>query len=250
MAFSVEDYQDLMEVLRQHPEWTAQLRELLVGKQLDEANERLTRIEAALDRVDAQIAEQGRLLAALILQVAEQGQQIAEQGRQIAELAGRIGTQGERFEALFRSIDNRLGTVEGWRVETKWIEQGRSYLHGIVKKARLVQIGDLDGLDEALEDGRITRQELLSVGYADALFRGTSRAGTDIIAVVEASKTIDEHDIERATARAAVLRRAGYGAVAVVGGDVIRGEDRVRAQELAVAIFIGGQLEHWPDSAA
>ena len=236
MAFSIEDYQDLMEVLRQHPEWTAQLRELLVGKQLDEANERLARIEATLDRVDAQIAEQGR-------QIAEQGRQIAEQGRQIALIA-------ERLESSLLRIDARLGTVEGWRTEQRWITHGRSWLSRVVQDATLVGVPDLLALKGAMLDGRIGTSEYDEVGLADALFRGLTDDGAEVVAVIEASKTIDLHDIDRADNRARILRRAGYRAMGIVAGESIRTEDRERAAARGLGVYLGGRIESLPASPA
>ena len=236
MAFSVDDYQDLMEVLRQHPEWTAQLRELLVGRQLDEANERLTRIEAALDQQSKQIAEQSR--------------QISEQGRQIGLMADRLA---EAIKALTEAIDRlstRVGTVEGWKTEQQWMDNGRSLLHRVVRKAKRVEVPDLDGLAAATTDGRISEAEMDNVARADVLYQGLSDSGSDIIAVIEASKTIDIHDIDRADVRARILQRAGYNAVGVVGGATIRPEDKVRAENQGVAIFLGGQLDFWPPAAA
>ena len=48
MAFTVEDFQDLVRLLAQHPEWRSELRRLLLSEELLMVPERLARAEQLL----------------------------------------------------------------------------------------------------------------------------------------------------------------------------------------------------------
>ena len=56
MPFTINDFQDLVRLLDQHPEWAAELRRHVLSDQLLELPERFGRIEELLERlVEAQI---------------------------------------------------------------------------------------------------------------------------------------------------------------------------------------------------
>ena len=48
MAFTVEDFQDLVRLLAQHPEWRSELRRVLLSEELLTVPERLARAEQFL----------------------------------------------------------------------------------------------------------------------------------------------------------------------------------------------------------
>ncbi len=55
MAFTVNDFEDLVGLLAQHPEWRERLRPLVVGDELLGVPGRLDRIEANLEAVTVQL---------------------------------------------------------------------------------------------------------------------------------------------------------------------------------------------------
>ncbi len=57
MAFTVDDFVDLLRLLEAHPEWRAQLRSLLLSEELLTVPERLARIEQVLVEETAQLRE-------------------------------------------------------------------------------------------------------------------------------------------------------------------------------------------------
>lgn len=62
MAFTVSDFQDLLRLLREKPEWQAELREILIGHDLAAIHEQL-RLEAE-GRARLPGADQRKLRAA------------------------------------------------------------------------------------------------------------------------------------------------------------------------------------------
>jgi hypothetical protein len=247
VAYTVDDYEQLLEILGRHPDFVARLRDLLVGDQLERIDERLTRIELAIEAQSRQIEAQGK-------QIEAQGRQIEAQGKQIEALGLRLDTVVRTVEELteqMRLVNSRLGSIEGWRVEDRFVTNGPGLLGPFVRKAVRLSAEDLDELDDAVADGRITRAERVDLGLADSLFRGkTAETRRDIIVAIEASRTIDLHDIDRAETRAQTLRRAGYNATGMVAGLAVRPEDEARARSRGVAIMVGGLMTYWPEAAA
>lgn len=229
MAYAVEDFEDMMLLLGQHPEWQARLRDLLVGDQLERINTSIERLEQAIEA---------------------QGRQIEAQGRQIEELGLRIEEQGRQFrqalDSLIATINSRFGRLEGSDIERRLRNNGRSLLWEVLKRAEPVHAPDLELVEEALASGAITRGEMADLVRVDIVFRGKLASGTDALLAVEASKTIGMTDLDRVQRRAQVLRRAGYETIPMVAGEIIREEDRARAVEQGVALMLGGLVENWP----
>lgn len=81
------------------------------------------------------------------------------------------------------------------------------------------QIGDL--LYTKLTENEITSIEMKEVMEADFLWEADVRkSGEHVVIVLESSLQVEKRDIDRAVARAAILRRIGVNAVSVVGGQV------------------------------
>ncbi len=68
-----------------------------------------------------------------------------------------------------------------------------------------------DQLDQALAAGRVTKDEVKEIKQADLVFRGSTtpkRARRPQYALLEASRTVQAHDVERARDRALLLAQA------------------------------------------
>ncbi len=112
MAFTVTDFQDLMTLLGQHPEWQAELRRVLVGDQLVAIDARLEALVAAQERTEASLEALTRRVDALggrMDQLAERMDQLAERMDQLAErmdqLAERMDQLAERMDQLTERMD-------------------------------------------------------------------------------------------------------------------------------------------------
>ncbi|MCC7367418.1 MAG: hypothetical protein IT306_03285 [Chloroflexi bacterium] len=163
MAFSVEDFHDLIALLDHHPEWRAELcrhvlsdeiRELpALVRQLVEAQVRTeTRLEelvqahahtdTRLERLESWL---GRVEAALL---------------ELAEAQGRTET--------------RLGDVEV--LELRYARRGPASFGPIARRLRVMETGPFaDMLDDAVEAGRLTSQERDAVLLADIVLTGRRR---------------------------------------------------------------------------
>ena len=90
--------------------------------------------------------------------------------------------------------------------------------------------------DEAEAEGRITEAENDLLMLSDVILGGVDEAGQPVQVLLEVSLTIQQHDIERAEARARILEKAnGIRTLAAVVGEDIPEEERTRAQHRGVA---------------
>ena len=103
----------------------------------------------------------------------------------------------------------------------------------------------IEDMDEALEEGRITEEEADVLEMADIVAWGRRRVeGTKLWFAVQAATIIDNSDVERAAAGAVALRKvSGDDAVGVVYGRRIAGQQRVRAEDLGVAVMLDEEGE-------
>lgn len=245
MAFTVTDFQDLMKLLGQHPEWQAELRRVLVGDHLSAIDTRLEALVAAQERTDATLqsllAAQARTDAS-IRQLSEAQSRTEEA---ITALASRIDALASAQLRTETRVDKVLGDV----VQGRYKSNLPSYLGRQMKRMQLIVPTDLELVAAAART--LNDRDWEALTQIDALFTGALRMTSDeVVLAVEASAVIDSHDVERAVDRAAILGRLGYRTIAAVGGDEILEFARKAALQQGVAIFLGGKVEYWPESAA
>lgn len=244
---TVNDLQDLIRLLDEHPEWKAELRQRLIQDDIQ-------RIEALLlelaegRRVDS---ERLRAIEELVRQNTEQIKQNSEQIRQNSE---RITQVTELLIALERRtgvVEDRANRAIWMAFEAQYRDRPYAYFGSVLRKARSVSLDDLPGLADAYDEGRITTDQWRVLSRLDALITGAlHRERTrQVVVALEASLTVDEHDVQRAAAGAQILRDAGLDAVGAVAGESIREALRVMAERDGVAVLIGGDVADWPKSA-
>ena len=278
MPFELRDFQDLIRLLREHPDWREELRALLLTqelltlpilvRELADGQERLTetvaqltvRLDQLTARVDqltetvAHLAEEQRRLAEEQRRLAEEQQRmaeeqgrlaeeqhrLAEEQRRMAEEQGRLTEGQQRFEV-------QMGEMRGWFLEERYRTRAPAYFGRFLRQVQPVRMGKLaDALRERLEAG-----ELAEVLLADLILTGrlhTTAGASAIWVVLEVSTTIDRRDVERAQRRAALLRQARYPAVAVAGGTEATTGARQAASETGVALLLDGRIDGWQEA--
>jgi hypothetical protein len=232
VAFTVEDFHDLIELLAQHPEWRADLRRHVLSEDLIELPalvrqlvETQTRTEGDLESVKATLAELART-----------------QARTETILSELAASQG-RTETRLGRVDSRLGDAEGDLLELRYARRGPAYLSPIARRLRVVEPGPLaDMLDDAIDEGQLTWDEREAILLTDIVLSGRRRQdGQDIYLAVEVSGGIREHDVERAVERAALLEKLGRPVIPVVAGRRINDEVAQIAFEQGVWCVLGGR---------
>ena len=157
----------------------------------------------------------------------EAGQARLERGQQRmgGELSNLTGSQYQRHvaEIGYRLVRRKLGIQDAHLLDTD-SAPGRRMI--------------IDISDAAEAAGRITVAESDEVILSDVILTGVDETSQPVQVLLEVSLTVQQHDIERAEARARILEKAsGIRTLAGVVGETIPEEERTRAQGRGVTCF-------------
>ena len=269
MAFTVQDFHDLVELLQQQPDWRAELRRLVLSEEL------LTLPQLVRELAESQLRGEQRLgrLEQVVADLTE-AQRRTEQGAErleqaVADLAkaqrrteqrvaelheAQVKTEqriAELVEAQTRT-EQRLGRIEidhgnfkGFLLEERHRQRPFLFFRSLIRKARVLYE---KGLDELLDDpvarGVLSREQADDVMLADVVVKG--RLNTDrseVVLVVEVSWGVGISDVERASRRAKLLAQTGVAALPVVSGNGITPEAVDKCRELEVWQLVHGHSD-------
>ena len=223
-------YRDLLRLLREDPDFRDEVRQLVLSQELLELPERFARFEVYVEKQFAEVrADISRL---------DEGQ--AQMRQDTSEMRGNIAKN-----------TSDIGALRGAQYERKVSRSFTSYASRAFRlcndrrlhRNRLLLSTNRDPADDfedilaaAVEDGRITDDELDELREADAVMMGLDQDST-VYFVGEFSVTVNNHDLDRAIARAKILGRAtGSNAWPMVIGAIIPEPQRARAEAEGVAL--------------
>ena len=239
MAFTIEDFQDLLEILRTKPEWKEALRRELLGEELlalpglvrdlikaiAEMNQRLYRLEQKVEALEADV---GVLKADVSVLKAD---------------VDVLKTDVDVLKADVGVLKTDVAALKGDSLERKYRERPFIYFRRILRKPKTLTDQELDDLlSKAQADGVLTEAEVDEISLLDAVVRGQRAADGQIAYLaVEISVKIDEHDVDRAVKRSRLLEKIpGVRAIPVVAGEQITPEGSAALAGNAVWAVIDG----------
>lgn len=237
MAITVNDYQDLVRLIRQRPEWQVELRHLLLDDDF-----------LALPRIVSELAEAQRRTEA----------RVAESTKQISELAEIQRQSLERLDRLERNqevILKDLAWLKGDSIERKYAERAQSYFGRWMRRIKVVLPGGMDAETENRLTKALTESEYDQLLELDVLIRGqlhrpAALAGQELWLALEASAIIDREDVRRARERAALLRKAGFRALPVVAGKGLTEGASESLQYPPIVLLLDGHAMGWDEAMA
>jgi len=201
MSFTVDDFQDLMKLLSDHPEWRAQLRPVVLGEEILAVPSHMDRVEATLDRLSGHVDD----LAVRLDRLTERVDQLTLAAQGIAQRMDRM--------------DGRMGNIEGELLETRFDRNMTQWVLDYVQRPVRVYVDDLDAIATAVSGGLLTPDERREIAMLDSMVRGLDTGdGEETVLAVELSATINSEDVERADSRRTLLKTAGVRARALVCG--------------------------------
>jgi hypothetical protein len=169
MAFTVNDFHDLVALLEERPEWRAELRRLILPEEL--------------------------------LRLPDIVRELVDAVRELTE-------QMRRAEARLGRLETEVGDLKGNDLERRVRERPHIYLGKYARRTHLIGDSDLFALlDQAVSAGRIFRAQADDVERLDAVVEGQADDQKTYLAV-EVSSRVDYYDFERAMRRAAALQQA------------------------------------------
>ena len=214
---TVNDFVDILRIIREQPEWGDALRSALLSKELLEMPQtlaefakvtdgRLGRLEEGQTRLEGrqERLEEGQARLEGRQERLEEGQARLE-GRQ-ARLEGAVGNlRGAAYE---QKVANNIATIVRHPLGLRRVRLLKGY-----GATEVMAFHDL--MDAAEDRGSITGQERVEAGSADIVIRGERHPSQSTIFVaVETSVTAADSDINRAATRADIL-------AAITGGEAV-----------------------------
>ena len=234
MAFTVNDVEDLLRVLRDNPEWREAVRREVLGAQL-----------LALPNLVRQNSVDIRANASAINELT------AAVTRVNTKVDDGFARADQRFDAVdqhlyavdrrFKRLDGRLGTAEGNDAEQKWASGFSGCFGKSLRQVRLVTPRELERFESADEAGAISGEAAEAVRGLDLIVQGVRGRGADsreVLLAVEVSTRMEDYDVSRAIDTAAILRQVGYNADPVVAGSIISDSLRASAELAGVTVLL------------
>lgn len=243
MPFELRDFQDLVRLLRDHPEWREELRALLLTQELLTLPATVAQLIVRLDQLTETV---GRLVEGQ-QRLADTVAQLTGRLDQLTETVARLAEGQERLAEGQRQIEVQMGEMRGWFLEQRYRTYAAAYFGRFLRQVQLAHIGRLaDALKERLEE-----EEVAEVLLADLILTGRLPRPAGPLAiwvVLEVSATIDRRDVERAERRAGLLRQARFPAVGVAAGMESTAGARRAASEAGVALLLDGRIDGWQEA--
>jgi uncharacterized protein YoxC len=288
MAFTIEEFRDLIQLLEDHPAWRSELRRWVLSEELltlpqtmraladaqhhtEEGLGQLTvRVEQLTARVDdlaqrleqltARVDDLTQRLEQLTARVDDLAQRMDQLVARMDQLAARMDELAQRVEQLTARMDqlvevqSRMGSdlerLKGSDLERRYRERAHAYFSRLIRRTHVLSGDELSTLiEEAVTQRQLSEDEADDLLQADAVVRGRRRDdNSDVYLVVEVSWGIGLSDVERAATRAAALTKLGTPALPVVAGFWITPEAQEPARAFKVWQVTNGHVSS-PDIA-
>ena len=263
MAFTVNDLNDLLRILREQPEWLAEVRRVVLTDELLKLPDLVRELVEAQRRTDERLAEfQQRIERQMAefqqrieRQMAEFQQRIERQmaefqqrtDQRFAELAEAQRRTDERLAEFQQRTEEQIGELKGTLLEMDYRAKVGAIFGSRLKKPKVVDAGDMW---DVLRD-RLDEEEIRQIVALDLIVRGRllpPQGEGELWLAVEVSYIVDQNDVMRAAARAALLRKAGLPAIPVAAGKRLTQGASALATESRVVLVQDGSLVGWDDA--
>ncbi len=214
---TVNDFTDILRIIREQPEWADALRAALLSQKLLElperfaefaetANKRFAALEGDVAELKGDVAElkqgQARLentVSNLESTVSNLESTVSNLESTVSRLEGRVGnSRGTEYEI---KVGKSIATIIGRHLDLLRVRILKSYQ--IPENAAF-----RDLMDTAQEQAAITIEERADFDNIDLVLRGRSTDQSTVYVALEVSLTAGDHDVNRAADRAETLRRA------------------------------------------
>lgn len=233
----INDITDLVQVLRDHPEWRDTVRGLIVGEELATLPKRVENLEAILAQFMTATNKNFELVH----------ERLAGLETGTAELREEISQLDTKMERGFAQVNGRMDNAFGANYEVKVARNIASIARQQLQLRRPRVLASsttgtaqewLDLLEDAQDQGSITSRQVDQVLAADVVLKGQHPdTGPDSYVIIELSITMGDDDVARAHDRATIIKDATRGPV--LAAVICANADPERtsfAQELGVLI--------------
>ena len=231
MAFTVNDFRDLLEILRTMPEWKEALRRELLGEELLALPGLVRELIRTIEAMDKRLYR--------VEQVTEQ-------------MNGRLYRVEQDVEVLktdVAGLKTDVAALKGDALERKYRERTFVYFRRILRKPKVLTDSELDNLlSQAQAEGALSEAEVEEISRLDAVVRGRRIPdGSTIYLAVEISAKIDDRDVDRAVQRAKLLEKIpSVTAIPVVAGEQLTPEGAEALKQTVAWAVTDGYATEYP----
>ena len=241
MAFTVEDFEDLLRILEERPEWQERMRRAILTRdllelpadfaQLRQIVQELAEAQRRTEQRVEELAEAQRRTEQRVEMLTAAHEVLAAEVRELRAIVAQLGDTVAGLSAtvaeMQRTFNEQLGRLEQWQEGETGRRKGEQYERDTVGDAPVLFFGGRGGSPKEPEVraqvGNWLRPYFLQ-GYGITERENPLRANLiwrkgDRVAVVEIGVKISRDDVNRAKARANTLRQAGIDAFPVVIGE-------------------------------
>ena len=242
---TVNDFTDILRIIREQPEWGEALRSALLSRELLElpqrfaefaetANKRFAALEgdvaelkAGQVRLEDSVSRLDSSVSRLDGRVSRLEDSVSRLDSSVSSLDGRVSRLEDsvsRMDGTVSRSDGRLSRLEGWIGNSRGtqyeIKVGKSVATTIGRHLGLLRVRILkahlipesaafrDLMDTAHEKAIITLEEREDFDNIDLILRGRNTDQATVYVASEVSLTAGDNDVHRAADRADILRRA------------------------------------------
>jgi hypothetical protein len=195
--YIIKEFEDLLNLLRERPDYLEKLRILILTKELLELpvkfEEFRREVNQRFDEVDKKFEEVDKRLEKL-----EKGQE-------------EIKERQDKMEEILKRHEISIQELKGWQLEHKVFINICSYLGSYIgiRKCKIKDKSELfEELDEYVEKGIISEEEENDVIELDLIVSGILKeTKEEVYVAIEISYKIGNYDIERVIRRKEILEK-------------------------------------------
>jgi len=219
MAFTVREFQDLVQLLRERADWREELRQTLLSDDF-----------LALPGIVRELAEAQRGSEQRLRRTEQRVEELAEAQR--------------RTEVEVRRLTNRVASLDGRMLEFEVARKAFSYFGRLLRRVEVINPNDIEDLLEA----RLPAEYLADILRLDLFVHGRLRRGLmegkepEMWLAVEVSVVVDREDVERVARRASLMRQGELQVLPVAVGENVTEGARSMAKEQGVILMRDGSM--------
>ena len=236
--YIIKEFEDLLNLLRERPDYLEKLRMLILTKELLELpvkfEEFRREVNQRFDEVDKRFEESDRKFEAFRSEVNQRFEKLEKGQEEMKE-------RQERMEEILKRHEISIQELKGWQLEHKVRTNICAYLGRYIRKCRIKDKSEIaDELDEYVERNIISESERDEVLLLDILVIGISkRTNEEIYIAVEVSYKIGDYDVERAIKRMEILKRIyKKEVIAVIIGKEISDKTEMKLKNLNIDFIL------------
>ncbi len=205
-TYQIRNFYDLLQALREHPEWLEELRTFILTADLIELPKKFDKfVKERFEPLEKKVAKIQEDVEAV-------KQTTVGTERKVEALEQDMGVVKQKVEVLekdvawlkkeVKSLKVDVAFLKGDNLERKVREKAPAYFGRFFRKIKVIDIQQwAEKLDDAEEQGLITPEEREQALNLDILLRA-KKEGRDLLLAVEVSYTVEEKDAVRALERA------------------------------------------------